>query len=237
MDAVVRTTFEAVGRAVDFSDARPDTDAGHGVSVARLKAIRGRMEELSAVQRAGLIDVHTGAEEKRRLRREMLAGPIAHLSEVGRLAAKDHPELANKDRYTPSGNTYVAHLTAARSMRGEAEAHKEVLAQYGLSEAVLEVFEHLLGQFDVAVALGNAGRAAHTGATQELVALGKEARRILRAMHARNHQRFRNDEQSLGAWASASAVFGTRGRNEPGETPEQGAGGTPEVGGDVRPAA
>ena len=50
---------------------------------------------MAAVQRAGLIDVHTGAVEKRRLRREMLAGPIAHLVEVGGLAGRDHPELGS----------------------------------------------------------------------------------------------------------------------------------------------
>ena len=51
------------------------------------------MTQMAAVQRAGLIDVHTGAVEKRRLRREMLAGPIAHLVEVGGLAGWDHSEL------------------------------------------------------------------------------------------------------------------------------------------------
>ncbi len=50
----------------------------------RLKAVKAQMEQIAAMQRAGLIDVHTGAIEKRRLRREMLAGPIAHLSESRR---------------------------------------------------------------------------------------------------------------------------------------------------------
>ena len=56
------------------------------MSVARLKEVKAQMEQVAAVQRAGLIDAHTAALEKRRLRREMLAGPIAHLSEVGGLA-------------------------------------------------------------------------------------------------------------------------------------------------------
>jgi hypothetical protein len=61
------------------------------------------MEQVAAMQRGGLIDVHTSA-----------------------------------------------HRTPARSMQTEAEAHKEVLAKYGLSEAVLEVFGRLLDQFDAA---------------------------------------------------------------------------------------
>ena len=154
-----------VARSVNFCDAQSDTDAGHVVSVERLKQVKAQMEQVAAMQRAGLIDVHTGAVEKRRLRREMLAGPIAHLTEVGGLAGREHPDLVNKFRYKPSGITYVAHRTAARSMQAEAETNKEVLAKYGLSEAVLEVFGQLLDQFDAAVKLGSDGRAAHIGAT------------------------------------------------------------------------
>ena len=60
-------------------------------------------------------------------------------------------------------------------MQAEAEKHKAVLAKYGLSEAVLEVFGELLDQFDAAVKVANNGRAAHTGATQRLGALAQEA--------------------------------------------------------------
>ena len=102
-----------VARSVNFCDAQPDTDAGQLVSVERLKQVKGQMEQVATMQRAGLIDVRTGASEKRRLRREMLAGPIAHLTEVGRLAKRDHPDLVNKIRYRPSGDTYVALRTAA----------------------------------------------------------------------------------------------------------------------------
>jgi hypothetical protein len=61
MNGDVRRTFEMVARAVNFSDAQPDTDAGHVVSVERLKAVKAQMEVVAAMQRAGLIDVHTGA--------------------------------------------------------------------------------------------------------------------------------------------------------------------------------
>jgi hypothetical protein len=229
MNGDVRRTFEMVARAVNFSDAQPDTDAGHVVSVERLRAVKGQMEVVAAMQRAGLIDVHTGAVEKRRLRREMLAGPIAHLSEVGGLAGREHPDLVNKFRYKPSGSTYVAHRTAARSMQAEAETHKEVLAKFGLSEAVLEVFGQLLDQFDVAVKLGSDGRAAHTGATKRLGSLAQEAGQIVRAMDARNRYRFKNDGQVLGAWINASTVLARPVAAEPG--------GEPEAGSDVRPAA
>jgi hypothetical protein len=236
MNAVVRRTFEMVARVVNFSDAQPDADAGHVGSVERLKQVKAQMEQLAALQRAGLIEVHTGAKEKRRLRREMLAGPIAHLSEVGRIAGQEHPELANKLRYKPSGTTYLAHRTAARSMQVEAETHKEVLTEFLLSAAVLEMFGQLLDQFDAAVKLGSDGRATHIGATKRLNELALEAGQIVRVMDARNRHRFRNDAQMLGAWINASTIAarpvaaGTGG----GATPAPG-GVTPA--GDVKPAA
>ncbi len=235
MNGDVRRMFEMTARSVNFSDAQPDTDPGHLVSVERLKQVKVQMEQVAAMQRAGLIDVHTGAVEKRRLRREMLAGPIAHLTEVGGLAKREHPDLVNKLRYKPSGHTYVAHRTAGRSMQAEATTNKEVLAKFGLSEAVLEVFGQLLDQFDAAVKVGSDGRAAHTGATKRLDALAQEAGQIVRAMDARNRYRFKNDEQVLGAWISASTVLGRAVGSAPEETPLPTP--TPEAGGDVRPAA
>ena len=245
MSSAVRRILEMVTRVVSWIAAWPDTDAGQLVSAARLKEVQAEMEQVAALQRAGLISVHTGAGEKRRLRREMLAGPIAHLSEVGRLAGRDHPDLVNQLRYRPSGNSLLAHRTAARSLQAEAEANKEVLVKYGLSEAVLQVYGELLDQFDAAVKAGIEGRATHTGATRRLEALALEAGRLVRAMDARNRHRFKHDHQALGAWISASSVFGQPGGVGPAQAPtpvppvpgpsEQGR--TPEAGGDVRPAA
>ena len=112
MNGDVRRTYEMTARVVNVNDAQPDTDGGQRLSAERLKQVRVEMEQVAARQRTGLIDVHTSAVEKKRLRREMLAGPIAHLSEVGGLAGRDHPDLVSKLRYRPSGNSSLAHRTA-----------------------------------------------------------------------------------------------------------------------------
>ncbi len=231
-------------RVVNVSDAQPDTDSGHQLTVEQLKQVKAEMEQVAAAQRVGLTEVHISATEKRRLRREMLAGPIAHLSEVGTRAGRDHPDLVDEFRYKPRGSNYLAHRTAARNLQAEAETHKEVLAKYGLSDAVMEVFDQLLDQFDAAVKLGTDGRARHTGATKQLRALALEAGQIVRVMDARNRLRFKNDQQALGAWINASRIIA---RPAVPETvsevsvPGSGAGGergrTQGAGGDVRPAA
>ena len=142
------------------------------------------------------------------------------------------PTLVDRFRYKPRGTTYLAHRTAARSLQAEAETHKEVLSQFGLSEAVMAVFGQLLDQFDVVVKLGSDGRARHTGATKQLQALALEAGQIVRAMDARNRMRFRNDQQALGAWVNASRIVA----RPAGAEAEGEQDGTP-AGGDVRPAA
>jgi hypothetical protein len=210
MNAECRRTYETGTRVGRFSDAQPDSDAGNQLSAAKVKEMVARMEQVATAQRAGLIDVHAAAMEKRRLRREMLAGPIAHMAEVGAFAAREQHELRSTFRFKPGGDTYVAFRTAAGNMLSEAEAHKEVLAKHGLSESVLALFAELLNQFDAAVALGANGRTTHKGATRQLQVLATELAAVIRMMDARNRQRFQDNPQLLESWISASTVLGAK---------------------------
>jgi hypothetical protein len=59
----------------------------------------------------------------------------------------------------------------------------------------------------------------------------------VRAMDARNRHRFRNDQQVLGAWITASTVRARSTGQGPAETRGPAPGGESETGSDVRPAA
>ena len=222
--------------------------------MGKLKGVVQQMEQEEGLQRSALMDRHTSALDKGRLRHELLDGPIAHVVGVADLARKDEPSLATQVQYRPSGNTFGGHLAAARGLLAEAEAHQELLAKYGLSTGVLEVYRELLSQSDAAVRLGDEGRAAHKGATPHLRELAKEVRQIVRTLDGRNRIRFKNDSKLLGEWISASTVLGKPGpmtaaepASPPAAGPTQGSaagqaqgsaqGGTPASGGDVRPAA
>ena len=248
MDRVGQLTFEMATRSVKFNGVQPDTDPGHGITANRLEQVQGGMAEAIAAQRAGRIKRHGGSIEKRRLKREMLAGPIAYLVELGELAGRDHPELAADLRYAPAGHSYLAHRTAARGLHAAAVAHKDVLSQYGLSDAVMEVYDQQLGQFDTAMQDADDGRAAQKSATAVLDRLAAEALRLVRLLDARNRQRFKGNPELLSAWLDASTVLGLRQSQDAEDDdptseplPEQGGpqaqGGTPAAGGDVRPAA
>lgn len=231
-------------RVGSFSDTEPDTDPGHAQSVAEVKELVQQMQVAAAAQRTGLIDRRAGSAEKANLRREILAGPITHLAQVGRRASRDVHELAQDFQRKPSKASYVEFLTAARTMQAKAEQHKAVLLKYGGSEPVLAQFGQLLDRFEAAVLLMNTGRTAHKGATQQLEALAAELGSVVRTMDARNRQRFAGNAQLLASWVSASTVLGgRRGISVPVPSPEQApgvdgrTGATPGAGSEVRPAA
>lgn len=226
-------------RADGFSVAHPDTDAGYIIASNNLTRLVEQGHGLAAVQREGLIDERAGATRKKVLRRSLLAGPIAHLAEVGKGAASDDHELGKSFVFKPDAHTFSAFRTAAGTMAAAAQTNKEVLIKHGLSESVLAELVELLNQFDAAAALCTNGRITHMGATKQLKAVAKEIARTVRVMDARNRQRFQSDGQLLGSWIAATAVRGTpRGASTPKDTasPPQDSSGSVEAG-DIRPAA
>jgi hypothetical protein len=229
-------------RVGSFSDAQPDTDQGNTLSAEKVKEVVEQMKVVAAAQRAGLVNAAAGAADKTRLRRQILSGPVAHLAEVGRRASRKGHEVGRAFRYKPGAQTYVAFLTAVRSMQSAAEAGKQLLLRYGLSESVLTTLGELVDQFEAAVLVANDGRTAHKGATKQLDELATELASVVRTMDARNRIRFQGNRQLLESWISASTVLGSkRGGSLPGETqPVAGSSeseGTPAADGDVRPAA
>jgi hypothetical protein len=241
MRAVSRRVYEMCVRVLSWIAAHPDNEAGFVVLVTQLQALVARMAQVIGEQRDGQVDSRSASARKQALRRAALAGPIAHLAQVGRMAARELHELASIFVFKPTADTLLAFQSTARSMFAAAQEHKEVLVKHGLSESVLEQFGKMLEEFDAAVTRGADGRTAHTAATRELAALTKEASAVVRAMDARNRLRFQDDRQALEQWISVRTVLGSpQGTSKDAEAPEPVSppeGGTPSAGGDVRPAA
>jgi hypothetical protein len=214
----------------------PDDEPGFVVLVARLQALAARIGDVVAIQRTGLVDSRAATARRVEIRGKVSVH-IAHLSEIGGLASVEQHELGKIFRLKPMAQSYAAFRSAAGTMFAEAQSHKEVLVKYGLSASVLEEFGMLLGEFDAAVSLGKEGRLKHTAATRELHGLTLEVRKVVRAMDARNRQRFQNDREALEQWISARTVLGTpRGSARDEGTPESGEGGQSNAG-EEKPAA
>ncbi len=176
MNAESRRKIEMGKRALEFSIAHPDTEPGTTTAATRLEQLVSRAEDTAAAQRDRIIRERAAAARKRELRQTMMTVPIAHLAEVGRAAAREEHELVSVFVFKPDAKTFHAFRTAARGMATAAQAHREVLAKYGLAQPVLNQFLQMLDQFDAAVALGNEGRTAHVGATRELLAVAVKSR-------------------------------------------------------------
>jgi hypothetical protein len=229
MNAACSRRIKAGKRALAFCQAHPDSEPGAALMVAKLEQLIARADEASTVQRDGLVRERAASEEKVKLRLAMRDLAIPHLSQVGREAAREKPELAKVFRYIPGASSHLAFQTAARSMVTAAQTHLERMVKYGLSQSVLDELVQKLDEFGQVVALGNEGRVAHAGATREIHAVSGEIFRALQIMDGRNRQRFANDPMLLGAWITASKV----GRTPEPSTPTEGA--KPE-GGEVKPA-
>src|SRR3954470_20429452 len=114
MNKVSRRKIEMGTRALEFSRAHPDTDPGTVTQVSKLEQLLARASETATVQRDGIIHVRAAAARKEELRRQMREGPIAHLAQVGRAAAREEHELGKTFTFKPGASTYLAFRTAAR---------------------------------------------------------------------------------------------------------------------------
>src|SRR5688500_13193728 len=102
MRAVARRIYDMGVRVVNWAGAHPDDEPGFGVLLARLQALVVRMGDVITAQRNGFIDTRAARSRKRELRSEMLAVPIAHLAQIGGLAAREGRELGETFRLRPA---------------------------------------------------------------------------------------------------------------------------------------
>jgi hypothetical protein len=220
-----------MGDKVDAWDGQyPDSDPGNARNEAVIRALVQQAHALLAQQRDGFVQEHASAATKDQLRRAM-ASPIAHLSEVGRSAAKDQPELGSSYRIKPSKSTVLGFQTMVGAMVDTSKAHKDLLVSHGMAAPMLDSLEQMLEQFKAAVTLGRQGRAAHVSATRQLKQVVADIVRTVRKMDGRNRQRFVDNGQALGEWISASTLLGVS-RAATAKDPV-----APAAEGDVRPAA
>jgi hypothetical protein len=238
MNATSRRKYEMGVSTVKFNRSHPDTDPDYQLPATELERLVALFAAVAAAQREGLVNHGNAAARRHELRRGMMLIPIAHLAEVGRIASKEDPSLRNTFTFKPGANTYVAFRTTAGTMVAAAQAHKDTLKKYGLTESVLDEFVQRLEEFDAATALAVEGRTAHRGATEKLNAVASEIVQTVRVMDARNRQRFAGDPQLLTSWISASTILGTpRAVSIIKDTPASSQDSTTPNAGGVRPAA
>ena len=230
MNAELRRRLERAVRVRDFLRAHRSDGVAEGKALARLEELVQRAEALDGQQRAGVVATRASVEKRVEVRRALQSKLLKYLAAVGALVAQDAPDLGAPFRLPPGNASKQEFLTAARGMLELATARKEVLENRGMSEQLLTDLGATLIAFEETLESTRAARREHVGASADLRRVLAELSRQVRALDGLVRYRFGDNDELMGAWASARNVLGPF---RPHAEPEVG-GGEP---GFVEPAA
>lgn len=238
METNIRRRLEMGRKALTFSRATPDSDAGYTAAVAGLEQELARADALATEQRDATVAEQVATEERRRLRDHIRQLLLRHVATVAVAAAREAPDLAKHIRVPVGNDSYEAFRIAAGSVAAAAQARVDLLVRHGLSPLLLTDLVESLAKFDEATQRRNESRLAHIGARDGLVEALDQVVKTVHVIGGFNRHRYQNDRQQLAAWAGASNIFGPveRAGDEIAETLEQ-SNGTPDTGSQVKPAA
>jgi hypothetical protein len=239
--------------AKGFSVSHPMESAGYQSAVTGLSALVDEATVLDAEQREGIIAERSGAATRRNAIDRVWDLHLPHMAAAARRAEGELPDLRRTLQLAPTKDTLAARRGAAGSMLEAVQARKDVLARYGLDEAVLADLEQALAEYDAANAQCAAARGKHVRASARLAGVGQEIVELVRILDGLYRVRLKHDEALLAEWYTLSTVRAESRGSSPGEEPSPGpvsSGGTADgstsgggtadgsaSGGHVRPAA
>jgi hypothetical protein len=208
MRADLRKRLEMAVRVRDFFRTYQMDGATKDGAVQRLERLVQRAERLASKQRAGVITTRAMAEQRAAVRRILQSHLLRYLSAVGAAAARENPELGAQFRIPKPRGSNQAFLTWARGMVDKATAQKDVLVRRGMSAKLLDDLAATLTEFERTLEATRAARLDHVGATADLQAVLGEISQQVRVLDGLVRYRFGDNQELMGAWASAHNVAG-----------------------------
>jgi hypothetical protein len=240
MDARVRGIRDLGGGVLQICLALPDPSPGHTTLVTELDSLLKQMDQVAPVQMQGQAEEHSAIASMQAHRKDA-ESQLRHLKHVGKLAAKEHPDLAAKLRITPRPTSNRVFRNAARAVQAEADANKDLLGTLGMSATVFTELGATLDEFDKSADRADAARVAHVSASAELEVAARRVVQVVRVLDSLYRSRFRDDPARLSQWESASSglrTLRTRGRATTPAAPASTTPPAPEPGSDAaKPAA
>jgi|SRR5438874_928806 len=236
MQADLRRRLEMAVRVREFFRTHQSDGATQTGAVALLEQLVERAELLASQQRAGVITARGAVEHRTEVRRALQSKLLRYLSAVGAAAARENTELAAQFRLPKPRGPNHAFLTMARVMLEKATAQKDVLVNRGMSAKLLDDLTATLNDFEKTLEATRVARQDHAGATADLRAVLGEISQQVRVLDGLVRYRFGDNEELMGAWASAHNVVGPFRKASPPDplsVPERGN----DAGGSSTPAA
>jgi hypothetical protein len=207
MKAETRVVLDMGARVRDHGRSHPSPDASYTGVVDSLESLLTTGNALAAQQRDGLLTVAASAARKGQVLNEMHDG-VRHLVDIGQVASKQVPELAERFQLPDFGLPQLTVITAIRGLVSEARAQQDLFIRSGLSSTVLDDLDRGLKEFDEAQGQRRAGRAQHVNATGQLEQVTRKITEVVGTLDALNRYRYREDPAQLITWESARNVDG-----------------------------
>jgi hypothetical protein len=218
MNANTRRRLSMAARAVDFLNANPDSDPTWTAVATRISDCVTRAETELQQETEGKAQEHASRAQRGTIR-SALVKEMRHLTRVVQLAATEHRELAGILPAFHADQPHHLLVATAQVMLTAVTASKELLAPYGLSQALFDQMTADIAAFDSSTESSHTGRSTHVGAHNDLETTVSQAVALVGVMNGLVEQRFAGQSNLLAAWESARNIAGPFVRSKP-EQPE-----------------
>ena len=206
MKASIAKKLERANGVRDFNRAHPSDDPSFVTTSTQLEERIVRAEVLLSQQRAARIAELAAIQRRDDIRSALQSHLLRHVVRYGELAAREKPELIGKFRLPAFSATHKSYLIAAKGMRADALANKELLVKLGLSEAILTAFVQAVDQFEQAIDEVRQSKVAHVGAGADLEVVTNEIFELIELLNTHNRFRFQDDAELLAAWDNIRTI-------------------------------
>jgi hypothetical protein len=207
MRAPLRRRISRARRALDFAIAHPLPDSGYTTVINRLKAEIDQADGLGMLQGTGDEREHAALLRRQTVKKTTATQLLRRLCRLAKVAAADHPDLANKFVLPRKGPTH-AFVLKAEAMLADAVTAKDVLSSVGLGDNFITQLTQAVADLDSATDNAHAARNDHVGATGGLPALLNRCDTDVAVLDTFMQVEFANDAQALAAWRSAKNLAG-----------------------------
>ena len=148
---------------------------------------------------------------------------LRHLVRVAETAGREVPALAGKFKLPPQNRSHKSFLTAASLMVNDATRNRELLAKYGLSEALFAELAQAVGQYAEATVTAHTAKQDRIGARADMAAVTDELVQLVQVIDGICRYRFRDQPDLLAAWDNVTDILGPfRSKRTDPETPPEG---------------
>jgi hypothetical protein len=194
--------------AYELSAQHPMADPEGVEAVNRLQGLLQQFRQLAAEQHEAAVTGRAIVQRQGEIRLVVARDHLPHMASVGRLAARDLPELVRT--FSPRRiKSNLQFRTVTGTMVEAARANQDVLRKHGLSVTLLDDLEKGLAEYDALSEGLHRHQTSRTGATVDLHRVAKDIVAVVKVIDGHNRFRWRDDARMLAAWRQASSIRAT----------------------------